>query len=103
MLCGSVCVNSFYNITESLYTTPMWNAPQNETPKADIQKEHLRILEEFAYSGDEPDALVSEALDWLEKECLRPGGFRLFRSGIIKGDTFIIRAGLDLIKRHLGK
>lgn len=80
----------------------MWNAPQHEVPKSQIQAEHLRILEEFAYSGDEPDSLVHEALDWLEKECIRPGGFTLFRSGIIKGDTFKIRSGLEMIKRHLG-
>lgn len=83
----------------------MWNAPKNAVPAGEINREHLRILEEAVQDCELYDVrtgAVYDALDALESRSNRSWGFTVFRQGLEVWSPEMLREGLHLIRRHLG-
>jgi hypothetical protein len=81
----------------------MWSSPDKPIPRWQIQDEHLRVLDEFVKSGEEPPNSVEDALKFLQVDCIRPGGFNLFRRGLLEKDAAKCREALRMIRKHMGK
>jgi hypothetical protein len=85
----------------------MWSSPETGIPTAQIVAEHIRVLESALASACEEDfdprnPALQETLEYLERKTIRTGGFRLFRSGLDRGNLADMKAGLALIKKHMG-
>lgn len=83
----------------------MWNASANTISKGQIEREHLRILEEAVKDCTDYDvrsAAVYAALDFLQKETDRTWGFTVFRQALEQWNPTALQEGLKLIKQHLG-
>jgi hypothetical protein len=84
----------------------MWHAPKNAISAGDINREHLRILEEAVQDCELYDVrtgVVYVALDALQAQSNRSWGFSVFRRGLEQWSPEMLREGLRLIRNHLGK
>ncbi len=85
----------------------MWNTTKKGIPPSDIEREHLRILEDAVRDCmedyDVRSAAVYQALDFLQKKSARSWGFTLFREGLENWNPTALQQGFRLICQHLGK
>lgn len=84
----------------------MWNTPKNTVSACEISREHLRILEVAVQDCELYDVrtgAVYDALDALQAQSNRSWGFTVFRRGLELWSPEMLREGLRLIRKHLGK
>ncbi len=84
----------------------MWHAPNNAIPASEIVREHLRILDEAVQDCELYDVrtgAVYDALDYLEAQSNRSWGFTVFKQGLEHWSPEMLREGLRLIRKHLGR
>lgn len=85
----------------------MWNSPNQPIPRCDIDKEHMKALEEAVFECEQDydvrSSKVYEALDYFQAKTIRTWGFTLFRQGLEDWNPHALHDGLRLIKQHIGK
>ncbi len=83
----------------------MWNATANVISPLDIQKEHLRVLEEAITNVGDSDPNtkdVRKSIDYFYARCSRRGGIDMVLVGMQMGRQDVMMEGLKRLKRNLG-